>query len=140
MYNYLLILVFILSNFSSFAQSPTLEIKDPYSTTKRIFDNYNEFQESTDSPSNLDSLKQSLKLLETTQVSQKDLTLVINVWMYYTVTDFSTTEYTWNVLKAHKTKSIRAVKNRIQNKLDWESEHSAPYTDLDGLLNKLLEL
>ena len=138
MHKYLTIILLSILSFSGFSQSKqTLEITDPYSTIKRIFDTYNEFQESTDSPSNLDSLRQSLKILETSQVSQKDLTLVINVWMYYTVTDFSTIEYTWNVLKAHKEKSIEAVKNRIKNKLNWESENGAPYSDLNGLLKNL---
>lgn len=115
----------------------SLVIANPYKTIKRIFDTYNEYQESTDSPDNLDSLKQSLKILETSEVDQETLTLVINVWMYYTVTDFKTHAYTGNVLRAHKEQSIKAIKNRIKNKMDWEIDDGAPYSELPRLLESI---
>lgn len=140
MHHRLLGYLFIIS-LSSFAQeAPILEITDPYSTSKRIFESYIEFEESTDSQENLDSLKLSLSLLENQNVTEKELTLVINIWMYYTVTDFSSVEYTWNVLKSHKTKSINALKKRIKNKMSWESEDSAPYSDLKVVLKQLQDL
>ena len=115
----------------------SLVVANPYKTIKKIFDTYNEYQESTDSPDNLDSLKKSLKILETAEVDEKTLTLIINVWMYYTVTDFRTLEYTGNVLRAHKEKSIKAIKNRIKNKKDWESEDEVPYSELPRLLKSI---
>jgi hypothetical protein len=117
--------------------SKPLQIVKPVKTIERIFNQYNEFQESTDSRDNLDSLKHSLKILENTEVSDSDLTLIVNVWMYYTVTDFSTMEYTENVLFSHRQQSISVVENRIQNKMEWETEDSAPYSDLKYLLEKL---
>lgn len=115
-------------------QEEPLVISDPYQTIKRIFDTYNQFQESTDSPANLDSLKQALHLLERSEVDEETLTLVINLWMYYSVTDFHTQKYTTNVLKAHKDQSILAIRNRIENKMEWEREGGAPYAELPRLL------
>jgi hypothetical protein len=117
--------------------SDSLKVKKPVKTIERIFNQYNEFQESTDSRDNLDSLKNSLKILENTEVNNADLTLIVNVWMYYTVTDFSTMEYTEKVLFSHRQQSIIVVENRIQNKMEWETEASAPYSDLKSLLEKL---
>ncbi|MFL0123002.1 hypothetical protein V2611_14525 [Tenacibaculum maritimum] len=117
--------------------SKSLKIEKPVKTIERIFNQYNEFQESTDSQDNLDSLKHSLKKLENTEVSDSDLTLIVNVWMYYTVTDFSTMEYTENVLFSHRKQSVSVVENRIRNKMEWETEASAPYSDLKYLLEKL---
>lgn len=118
-------------------KSDSLVINDPYGTIKRIFETYNEFQESTDSKENLDSLKQALKLLETSKIDEETLTLVINVWMYYTVTDFKTLDYTENVLRAHKEQSITAIQNRIENKREWENDNSAPFSELPDLLEGL---
>ncbi len=114
-----------------------LNIENPVRTIARIFNTYNEYQESTDSAENLDSLQQALKILETSRVSQSDLTLIINVWMYYTVTDFSTVKYTKRVLFAHRDQSIKAVEQRIVNREEWETETGAPYSDLSMLLEEL---
>jgi hypothetical protein len=118
----------------------SLVIENPYRTIKNIFDTYNEYQESTDSPDNLDSLKQSLKILETSDVDEKTLTLVINVWMYYTVTDFLTIEYAEKVLVAHKEQSTIALRKRIENILDWETQDGAPFSDLPRLLERLEDI
>ncbi len=115
----------------------TLKIQNPIQTIERIFNRYNTAQESTDSQSNLDSLKQSLKILETTPLNANDLKLIVNVWMYYTVTDFSTVKYTKNVLFAHKEQSIIAVEQRIANKMNWETTTGAPYSELPLLLEEL---
>jgi len=116
-----------------------LEIESPIKTVERIFNQYNEFEESTDSQDNLDSLKQSFSNLEKGMLSKADLTLIINVWMYYTVTDFQTRMHTENVLLYHREKSIEAVKDRMNNKLEWETNDSAPFSGLDYLLRKLEE-
>lgn len=78
------------------------EIIDPYGTIKRIFDSCNEFEESTDSPRNIDSLKYALSLIKRDENLMQDSQLVIllvDVWMYYTVTDFDTRRYIEDVLK-----------------------------------------
>ena len=116
-----------------------LNIQIPLKTIERILNQYNEFQESTDSQDNLDSLRQSLKMLEKEQLTKTDLTLIINVWMYYTVTDFSTLEYTESVLVAKREKSIEAVKDRMRNKEEWETNDGVPFSELNMLLEKLEE-
>lgn len=125
----------IKENITSSADS--LLIKNPAVTIQRIFDAYNQYQESTDSPSNLDSLKQSLKLLESIVVDEETLTLVINVWMYYSVTDFPTRAYTEAVFLAHRAKSILTLEKRIQHKMDWETDEGAPFSELSPLLERL---
>lgn len=104
---------------------------------KRIFNQYNDNQESTDSKDNLDTLKRSLETLEKVELSDEALTLIINIWMYYTVTDFSTIRYTEKVLFSHQQQSINVLEKRIKNKKEWEREDSAPYSDLKELLEKL---
>lgn len=106
-------------------------------TIERIFDAYNEYQESTDSPENLDSLKRCLQVLERREVSEDDLDLIINVWMYYTVTDFSTQTYVKRVLWRDREKSTSAIQTRMRNKLEWETEEGAPYSELKDLLEEL---
>lgn len=113
--------------------------QNPLKTVERIFNQYIEFQESTDSQDNLDSIRQSLKILEKEQLTKSDLTLIINIWMYYTVTDFSTLEYTESVLVANREKSIEAVKDRMRNKEKWETNDGAPFSELNMLLEKLEE-
>ena len=114
-----------------------LHISNPISTIRRVFDDYNQHEESTDSRDNLDSLQSSLKVLENKEMNLEDLTLVVNVWMYYMVTDFSTLDYTESVLFKHREMSIIAIEERIKKKKKWESNDSAPYSDLLDLLEKL---
>ena len=120
-------------------QETALKIPYPIQTIERIFNQYTEYQESTDAQNNLDSLKQSFKILEVSEVSITDLTLIVNVWMYYMVTDFKTLEYTEKVLFSHKEKSIQAVEERIRNKMEWETEERAQFSELKGLLERLKE-
>lgn len=114
-----------------------LKIVNPFKTIERIFNDYNEGNESTDSQSNLDSLKQSLQIITNSKLNENQLTLIINVWMYYTVTDFPTREFTEKVLKTHKEESISAIEKRIKNKKDWEKVDQAPYSELNHLLESL---
>jgi len=116
-----------------------IKIPNPIGTIKRVFDQYNTNEESTDSPDNLDSMRRSLQILETQKVSEGDLMLMVNIWLYYTVTDFSTLEYVESALLSHKEQSIKAVENRIANKMDWETVNTAPYSELTLLLEKLKE-
>lgn len=113
-----------------------ISIADPVNVIDRIFTTYNKYEESTDSPANLDSLTAALHQLED-KIDRKDLTLIVDVWMYYTVTDFSAREKAEKVLFAHRQESIEAVKARMKNKKDWETEDSAPFSELGLLLEKL---
>jgi len=69
--------------------------------------------------------------------NKEDLELLINVWMYYDPTDFPSIPKIYQILKDSRPQSIEAVKERIINKKEWESEDTAPYSDLKNLLKHL---
>jgi hypothetical protein len=103
---------------------------------RRIFDNYIKYQESTDSKENKELMSKSLKSI--TMLSNMDeLELLINVWMYYDPTDYPDITDVYRILKSSSPHSIEAVKNRIENRKEWETDNSAPYSDLQNLLNRL---
>lgn len=101
-----------------------------------IFENYIEFDESTDSHENKELMSKSLKSLNVV-TDKDDLNLLINVWMYYDPTDFAEINEIYRILKHSRPQSIDAVKFRIAHKKDWESEDSAPYSDLKSVLKRL---
>lgn len=110
--------------------------KQHFENIRTVFENFIKHQESTDSPDNKDLMSKSLKSL--TIVANKDeLELLINVWMYYDPTDFPDIPEIYRILKNSRPQSIVAVKNRIDNKKEWESDKSAPYSDLRNLLKQL---
>jgi hypothetical protein len=113
-----------------------ITIADPIRTIDRIFFTYVEHSESTDSRSNLDSLTVAFRQLEK-NIDEKDLELIINFWMYYSVTDFPTRELTEKILLAQGPGGITAVEQRISNKKEWEQKDEAPYSELEYLLSKL---
>jgi hypothetical protein len=103
---------------------------------RKIFENYIKHQESTDSPDDKDLMSKSVKSL--TSLSNKDeLELLINVWMYYDPTDYPDIPEIYRILKNSRPLSIKAVKNRIDNKKEWETDDTAPYSDLQDLLKRL---
>lgn len=103
---------------------------------RRIFENYTKYLESTDSPDNKDLMSKSLKAIKS--LSNKDeLELLINVWMYYDPTDYLDIPEIYRILKNSRPHSIKAVKNRIENKKEWETDEIAPYSDLENLLKRL---
>lgn len=103
---------------------------------RKIFENFIKYQESTDSRDNKDLMSKSLKSI--TAVTNKDeLELLINVWMYYDPTDYPDIPEIYRILKDSRPHSIEAVKNRIYNKKEWETDDSAPYSDLKKLLQGL---
>lgn len=113
-----------------------LTTKQHIDNIRKIFENYIKYQESTDSPDNKDLMSKSLKSI--TRLSNKDeVELLINVWMYYDPTDYPSRDLVYNVLKENIKLSIEGVKNRIKNKKEWESEESAPHSDLKRLLKSL---
>ncbi len=110
--------------------------KQHFENIRTVFENFIKYQESTDSPDNKDLMSKSLKSL--TIVTNKDeLELLINMWMYYDPTDFPDIPEIYRILKNSRPQSIVAVKNRIDNKKEWETDESAPYSDLRNLLKQL---
>jgi len=81
-------------------------------------------------------MSKSLKSLAI--VTKKDeLDLLINVWMYYDPTDYPDIPEIFRIFKNNRAHSIQAVKNRIDNKKEWETDERAPYSDLKNLLQRL---
>ena len=113
-----------------------LATKQHIDKISKIFENYIEYQESTDSPDNKDLMSKSLKAI-TSLTNKDELELLINVWMYYDPTDYPDNPEIYRILKISRPHSIDAVKNRIDNKKEWESDESAPYSDLKNLLQRL---
>jgi len=109
---------------------------DHIKNIRYVFDDYTKSEESTDSQDDKDLLTKSLKSLTVVTIPE-DLELLINVWMYYDPTDFPSRGLVYEVLKENKTVSIEAVIKRINNKKEWESDDTAPYSDLVELLKRL---
>ena len=101
-----------------------------------VFEDYIQYQESTDSQEDKDLMSKSLKSL-TTVTDKENLDLLINVWMYYDPTDYPDIPEIYRILMDSRPHSIKAVKNRIDNKKEWETDDTAPYSDLKNLLLRL---
>ena len=108
----------------------------PIETIHFIFNEYKLNQESTESKVNKDLMSVCLKSLNI--VTNKDeLDILVNVWMYYDPTDYPDIPEIYRILKDSRPHSIEAVKNRIDNKKEWETDDTAPYSDLKNLLKRL---
>ena len=112
------------------------QIDNPIESIQKIFDDYTKYQESTDSDENKNLVKASLESLSDL-TNPKDLEVLINLWMYYDPTDFPTRDLAFKALKDSRPESILAVKVRMENKLAWEKDNSAPYSELSNLKERL---
>lgn len=113
-----------------------VKIDDPIKVVERIFNQYIKFQESTDSPSNKDSMKVCLTELQKS-FKENDLPLLIDVWMYYDPTDFPTRGLISPIFYSNREKSLKAINSRLANKKEWERDDTAPYSDLILLKKKI---
>jgi len=57
--------------------------------------------------------------------------------MYYDPTDYPDIHEIYRILNSSSPNSVEAVKNRIENKKEWETDDTAPYSDLRDLLKRL---
>lgn len=110
--------------------------QSPIETIRFIFNKYTTNQESTDTEVNKDLMTNSLKSI-TLVTDKNELDLLINVWMYYDPTDYPDIPEIYRILKDSRPHSIEAVKNRIDNKKEWETDDTTPYSDLKNLLQRL---
>lgn len=112
--------------------------KSTIQSIRRIFTAYIQNSEGGDSRENEDTMKNALfqlQLLDT--INESDLPLLINVWMYYDLTDFDTRKLILPIFQNNGNASIIAIKNRLKYKKKWETVDSAPYSDLVELEKKL---
>lgn len=105
-------------------------------TIQRLFEDYIQYAESTDSPEDKKLMKKSLESLGRVTDAQQ-LEILINVWMYYDPTDFPVRGMVFRILKASRPWSKQAVQARIDHKKDWEAADTAPYDELKDLLKQL---
>lgn len=112
------------------------KIDKPIEAIKKVFVDYVKHKESTDSEDNKDLMTNSLKLLDKV-TEPNELEILINVWMYYDPTDFPSRDLVFNVLQKNLRESIQAIKIRINNKREWETDDTAPYSELNYLLKQL---
>lgn len=113
-----------------------LATKQHVDKIRKIVENYIKHQESTDSADNKDLMSKSLKSIKSLS-NKVELELLIQVWMYYDPTDYPDIPEIYSILKASRPHSIEAIKNRIDNKKEWETDDTAPYSDLKKLLQRL---
>ena len=107
----------------------------PIKTVKRVFKDYIKYSESTDSQENKDSISKALKRLQVSS-KEKDLFLLIEVWMYYDPTDFPTRELIEPIFFKNKEAANRAVHGRIRMRAKGEDK-TAPFSDLLDLKDRL---
>jgi len=107
-----------------------------YKTIKKIFDSYKTNVDGIDSRENKDAMTKALLSLQNT-VTDKELLLLVDVWLYYDPTDFRTRELEMPVFLRNKPAALKAVRTRIKNKRKWESADEAPYSELSGLEREL---
>ncbi|MGB3527453.1 MAG: hypothetical protein WBB32_15975 [Flavobacteriales bacterium] len=101
-----------------------------------MFKEYIAQEEDTDSPASKEAMQQALKTLQTS-AHPSDLPLLINVWMYYDPTDFPTRELIDPIFENDRDSTLAAIGERLGRKEKWESEDTAPFSDLIALNDKL---
>jgi hypothetical protein len=98
----------------------------------RIYHDYIKYSEATDSKEDKDSMTEALKNLQFSS-SKTELYLLINIWMYYDPTDYPTRDLINPIFFKNKLETIYNIDKRIKNKKDWESNETAPFSELFAL-------
>jgi hypothetical protein len=101
-------------------------------TVDRIFDSYKKQNESTDSEDNRIEMELALKSLQA-ECDIKYFSRLIDVWMYYDPTDFPTRRLIMPILLRDKSEGLKAIEKRIKKKKKWETNDTAPFSDLLSL-------
>lgn len=114
-------------------------LENPIKVINKVFNDFVKYQESTDSRENIDLMTKNLESLNKV-TDPNDLDILINVWMYYDPTDFPSRDLVFKVLHKSRPESIKAIKTRINNRKDWESDNTAPYSELNELLMQMTKI
>jgi hypothetical protein len=128
--------ILLLTTTISTAGQSTAAVEIPIQTVERIFNSYVKYSEGVDSRSNEEAMARALGTLQQVS-SEKDLFLLINVWMYYDPTDFSVRELIEPIFNKNKQVSLAAIDKRLKRKRKGENNKTAPYTDLIALKEKM---
>ncbi|MBP9083914.1 MAG: hypothetical protein KBH11_12615 [Bacteroidia bacterium] len=104
-------------------------------TVDRIFAGYIKQNESTDSEVNRIEMELALKSLQA-ECDIKYFSRLIDVWMYYDPTDFPTRRLVMPILLRDKPEALKAIEKRIKKKKKWETNDTAPFSELISLREK----
>jgi len=130
----LLTILLLIATVSAAGQNTGIE--RPIQTVERIFNNYIKSSGDIDSLDNERAMARALSSLRQ-ESSEKDLPLLINVWMYYDPTNFSVRELIEPIFNKDKPSSLAAINRRLKKKTKGENNKTAPYTDLISLREKM---
>ena len=103
---------------------------------RNIFKDFLQTDDGTDSREHMEAMLRSLKSLPEV-IDKAELPLLINVWMYYDPTDFKTRDLVKPIFLRNKEISLIAIRDRIKQKKEFESNDAAPYSDLIALEKEL---
>lgn len=117
------------------SQHDTLPYGQAIKNIRIIFEDYKTNEDAIDSDNNKTMMTRSINSLKSV-TNTNDLKLLINVWNYYDPTDYTCRKDIYNVLLQNKAISIKAVKNRIKNRMSWESKDMSG-TEFKDLLSSL---
>ncbi|MFT3911218.1 MAG: hypothetical protein QM737_17490 [Ferruginibacter sp.] len=130
-------IIFLAFSFLSFAQL-SKKTETAIRIVNRNFKTYTSSKENSISWKTKQEMRNALTQLQQS-VNNKDLPLLVNVWMYYDPTDFPTRDLVEPIFKDHKTAALIAISNRLDHKKEWEAIDKAPYSDLVALKKELLK-
>lgn len=117
-------------------ESDEMRYENPVETIDLIFSNYIKYDKSIESEDDREVITVCLKQLGS-KLTVEELTIILNVWMYYDPIDFPRKELTESIFKKNIGNSKIAIEERINQKLDWENENTGSYSELQKLLEKL---
>ena len=113
----------------------TLTYKQAIENIRTIFEDYKTNEEAIESEKNKNTMTKCLNSLKSV-TDKNDLELLINIWNYYDPSDYSCRSEIYQILLQNKTISIKSVKDRMKNKMKWESAELSG-TEFKNLLEQL---
>jgi hypothetical protein len=131
---FLFLLVCLTQSFFIFAQ-PKYK-KAPIETVKSIYDNYLHSEHHNESEKDKKEMRIALSELKGS-AKEKDLPLLIEVWLYYDVVDFFTQREIEPIFLKQKKATLKAIDYRIKNKKKWEKSDTLPFSEIFELRKKL---
>jgi hypothetical protein len=111
-----------------------------YREIQRVFENYVQYEEPMDTQEDTAAMFRSLRILKQYKLPQSYYTLLLNVWMYYELTDYSVRDHVMPLLKKDPQATIIGIDARLKKKYKWESREGAPLSELYDLKKQLQKL
>lgn len=112
------------------------EFENPIMVIDLIFNNYIKYDKGNESKDDVEAMEKCLNQLDS-RLNETDLLVIVNVWMYYDVSDFDVKHLTESILVKNNRNSKKAINTRIKEKYYWENEKFGPFSKLGDLIIKL---